>query len=149
MIIELNTKSNFEDIVLNNTSGVNRKYLINEHSKNKIDKIILTSHLLQSKQNINPFIEVKYNFGRRNKRLEIVYKENSFVTICKITNMSEFDKDCLELIAVIEDMKTKPVLENFSMNGLLVFMENYNKEIVESYVNNQNKHFKHILISEI
>lgn len=149
MITELNTKSNFEDIVLNNTSGVNRKYLINEPSKNKIDKIILTSHLLQSKQNKNPFIEVKYDFGRRNKRLEIVYKENSSVTICKITNMSEFDKDCLELIAVIEDMQTKPVLENFRMNGLLVFMENYNKEIVESYLNNQNKHFKHILISEI
>lgn len=149
MIIELNTKSNFEDIVSNNTSGVNRKYLINEHSKNKIDKIILTSHLLQSKQNKNPFIEVKYDFGRRNKRLEIVYKENSSVTICKITNMSEFDKDCLELIAVIEDMQTKSVLENFRMNGLLVFMENYNKEIVESYLNNQKKHFKHILISEI
>lgn len=149
MIIELNTKSNFEDIVSNNTSGVNRKYLINEHSKNKIDKIILTSHLLQSKQNKNPFIEVKYDFGRRNKRLEIVYKENSSVIICKITNMSEFDKDCLELIAVIEDMQTKSVLENFRMNGLLVFMEHYNKEIVESYLNNQKKHFKHILISEI
>jgi len=149
MILELNTKSNFEDIVLNNSSGVNRKYLINENSKNKIDKIILTSHLLQSKQNKNPFIEVKYDFGRRNKRLEIVYKENFTVTICKITNMSEFDKDCLELIAVFEDMQTKPFLENFRMNGLLVFMENYNKEIVESYLNNQNKHFKHILISEI
>ncbi|WP_297515325.1 hypothetical protein [Flavobacterium sp.] len=149
MIIELNTKSNIEDIALDKKNGVYRKYIINEFSKNKLDKIVLTSHLFQSKQNKNPFIEVKYDFGRRNKRLEIVYKENSSITICKITNMSEFDKDCLELIAVIEDMKNKPVMMNFRINGTLVFMDNYNREIVENYLNNQNKHFNHVLISEI
>ncbi|MBF6641673.1 hypothetical protein IVB69_09290 [Flavobacterium sp. J49] len=149
MIIELNTKSNFEDIALDKTNGVYRKYIINELSKNKLDKIVLTSHLFQSKQNKNPFIEVKYDFGRRNKRLEIVYKENLSITICKITNMSEFDKDCLELIAVIEDMKNKQVMMNFRINGTLIFMDNYNREIVETYLNNQNTHFNHVLISEI
>lgn len=149
MIVELNTKSDLIDLVNKKESGIKRNYLVSVNFKNKLDKIVYTSNKLINKRGIEPYIEVKYDFGRRNKRIEIVFIESSEISICKITNTSEFDKDYFELLALIEDMKPKPVLSNFEIKGVLFFTSFYNFEAVESFLLNQKVYFEHLNIDNI
>lgn len=149
MIVELNTKSDLFDLANKKESGINRNYLVAVNFKNKLDKIVYTSNQLINKCGIKPYIEVKYDFGRRNKRIEIVFIESSKISICKITNTSEFDKDYFELLSIIEDMKTKPILTKFEIKGVLFFTSSYNIETVESFLLNQKVHFEHLNIYNI
>lgn len=149
MIVELNTKSDLFDLANKEVSGIERNYLVSDIFRNKLDKIVYTSNKLINKRGIKPYIEVKYDFGRRNKRIEIVFIESSKISICKISNTSEFDKDYFELLSLIEDMKTKPILANFEIKGVLFFTSLYNIETVETFLLNQKVYFEHLSIDNI
>ncbi len=149
MIVELNTKSDLFDLANKKVSGIERNYLVSDNFRNKLDKIVYTSNKLINKRGIKPYIEVKYDFGRRNKRIEIVFIESYKISICKITNTSEFDKDYFELLSLIEDMKTKPILADFEIKGVLFFTSLYNIETVESFLLNQKVYFEHLNIDNI
>lgn len=149
MIVELNTKSDLFDLANKKVSGIERNYLVSDNFRNKLDKIVYTSNKLINKRGIKPYIEVKYDFGRRNKRIEIVFIESYKISICKITNTSEFDKDYFELLSLIEDMKTKPSLADFEIKGVLFFTSLYNIETVESFLLNQKVYFEHLNIDNI
>ena len=149
MIVELNTKSDLFDLANKKVSGIERNYLVSDNFRNKLDKIVYTSNKLINKRGIKPYIEVKYDFGRRNKRIEIVFIESYKISICKITNISEFDKDYFELLSLIEDMKTKPILANFEIKGVLFFTSLYNIETVESFLLNQKVYFEHLNMDNI
>lgn len=149
MIVELNTKSDLFDLANKKVSGIERNYLVSDNFRNKLDKIVYTSNKLINKRGIKPYIEVKYDFGRRNKRIEIVFIESYKISICKITNTSEFDKDYFELLSLIEDMKTKPTLADFEIKGVLFFTSLYNIETVESFLLNQKVYFEHLNIDNI
>ena len=149
MIVELNTKSDLFDLANKKVSGIERNYLVSDNFRNKLDKIVYTSNKLINKRGIKPYIEVKYDFGRRNKRIEIVFIESYKISICKITNTSEFDKDYFELLSLIEDMKTKPILANFEIKGVLFFTSLYNIETVESFLLNQKVYFEHLNMDNI
>ena len=138
MIVELNTKSDLFDLANKKVSGIERNYLVSDNFRNKLDKIVYTSNKLINKRGIKPYIEVKYDFGRRNKRIEIVFIESYKISICKITNISEFDKDYFELLSLIEDMKTKPILADFEIKGVLFFTSLYNIETVESFTQSKS-----------
>jgi len=149
MIVELNTKSDLFDLANKKVSGIERNYLVSDNFRNKLDKIVYTSNKLINKRGIKPYIEVKYDFGRRNKRIEIVFIESYKISICKITNTSEFDKDYFELLSLIEDMKTKPILADFEIKGVLFFTSLYNIETVESFLLNQKVYFEHLNMDNI
>jgi hypothetical protein len=149
MIIELNTKSNFLDLIAKKETGVNRSYLLNSNFNNKLDKIVFVSNYLITNRGIIPFIEVKYDFGRRNKRIEIVFTESTKISICKITKISEFDKDYFELLSLLNDMKNHNVLSNYKLNGVLIFMSEYNTDIVEAFLLKQEIHFEHMNIETL
>lgn len=149
MIVELNIKSDLFDLANKKVSGIERNYLVSDNFRNKLDKIVYTSNKLINKRGIKPYIEVKYDFGRRNKRIEIVFIESYKISICKITNTSEFDKDYFELLSLIEDMKTKPILADFEIKGVLFFTSLYNIETVESFLLNQKVYFEHLNIDNI
>ncbi len=149
MIIELNTKSNFLDLIAKKETGVNRSYLLNSNFNNKLDKIVFVSNYLKTNCGIIPFIEVKYDFGRRNKRIEIVFTESTKISICKITKISEFDKDYFELLSLLNDMQNHNVLSNYKLNGVLIFMSEYNTDIVEAFLLKQEIHFEHMNIETL
>lgn len=149
MIIELNTKSNFLDLIAKKETGVNRSYLLNSNFNNKLDKIVFVSNYLKTNRGIIPFIEVKYDFGRRNKRIEIVFTESTKISICKITKISEFDKDYFELLSLLNDMQNHNVLSNYKLNGVLIFMSEYNTDIVEAFLLKQEIHFEHMNIETL
>ena len=149
MIIELNTKSNFLDLIAKKETGVKRSYLLNSNFNNKLDKIVFVSNCLKTNRGIIPFIEVKYDFGRRNKRIEIVFIESTKISICKITKISEFDKDYFELLSLLNDMQNHNVLSNYKLNGVLIFMSEYNTDIVEAFLLKQEIHFEHMNIETL
>lgn len=141
MIFELNTKSDLEELFQGNESGIIRKYILKDSFDNKLDKIVYASSELIEDFQIYPYIEVKYTFGRRNKRLDIVYCNSSEWTICKLTNETEFDKDYYDLITVIEDIKVKH--QDITINGFLIFLSDYNEDIVEDFLKKQKVHLSH------
>jgi hypothetical protein len=147
MILNLNSKAELVDLINNNDSGVIRTYLVNASFRNKLDKIIFVSNKLISIRNVVPFIEVKYNFGRRNKRIEIVFKDKNELNLCKITNTNEFDKDYFDLLSVLTDINEN--YPNHTLKGVLIFIDDYKKELVESFLRNQNLYFEHTNINEI
>jgi hypothetical protein len=149
MIIVLNTKSNFLDLIAKKETGVNRSYLLNSNFNNKLDKIVFVSNYLKTNRGIIPFIEVKYDFGRRNKRIEIVFLESTKISICKITKINEFDKDYFELLSLINDMQNHNVISNYKLNGVLIFMSEYNTDIVEAFLLKQEIHFEHMNIETL
>ena len=149
MIIELNSKSNFFDLTASKESGVNRTYLLNPNFNNKLDKIVFVSNSLRINKGIIPFIEVKYCFGRRYKRIEIVFKESKTINICKITKISEFDKDYFGLLSIIKDMKSYNSTTDFDIKGVLIFMTDYDKRIVENFLLSQKIHFDHFKIKTV
>ena len=147
MILNINSKAELVDLINNKESGVIRTYLVSESFRNKLDKIIFVSNKLLSIRKVCPFIEVKYDIGRRNKRLEIVYKIKDEYHLCKITKPNEFDKDYFDLVSVINDIENK--YPNQKIKGILIFMNEYKKELVESFLRNQDIYFEHINITQI
>lgn len=134
MIIELVAKNELIRFVKNENVGIQRKYIVTKSPKSKLDKIVLISSNLTSMFKCILNIEVKYLLGRREKRIEIVYKENEIFNICKITNIKEFDKDSIDLVNLLNDIKSNPDFKNYIFNAKLIFIENYNEEIVKAFL---------------
>ncbi|MBS1578316.1 MAG: hypothetical protein JST29_01595 [Bacteroidetes bacterium] len=143
MIITLNTKSDLISFLENKLSGTQRQYLISDEFKNKLNKIVYVANELNQKLKVNPIIEVKYSFGRREKRLEIVYNSKGIFHICKITNMTEFDKDAIELEMIIRDLTTKKLIAENLICGVLLFYGDYNIEIVSDFLTNSKMMISH------
>jgi hypothetical protein len=149
MIITLNTKSDLISFLEKKASGTERQYLVSEVFKNKLDKIVFVAAQLIKQFNAIPLIEVKYKFGRREKRLEIVYTSNDILHVCKITNMTEFDKDVLELDMVIKDTITNNLIDEDSIKGVILFLGDYNIDIVNGFLTNGNMVFSHYNVLNI
>ena len=143
MIITLNTKSDLISLLANKSSGTERQYIVTEVFKNKLDKIVFVANELNQKLKTNPNIEVKYSFGRREKRLEIVYNSKEALHICKITNMVEFDKDAIELEMIIKDTIIKKLIDVNRICGVLIFMGDYNIDVVSEFLSNSNMMISH------
>jgi hypothetical protein len=134
MIIELVTKNELLKFVKNENIGIKRKYLVSILPKSKLDKIVLISSKLTSMFKIDLNIEVKYLLGRREKRIEIVYKDGDFFNICKITNFKEFDKDSIDLMNLLKDIKSNPIYKDYIFEAKLIFSDDFNEEIVKAFI---------------
>lgn len=143
MIVNIKTKCELIDVFNSTNSCTDRQYLISNVFKNKIDKIVYVASVLKSDLGCEPYIEVKYDFGRRPKRIEIVYKNQNSFYLCKITKFSEFDKDALELNAILQDIINNNTIKNFQLFGLLVFMSDYNEDIVLNFIETQGLLLQH------
>lgn len=134
MIIELVTKNELIKFVNNDNVGIKRKYIVSILPKSKLDKIVLISSKLTSMFKLNLNIEVKYLLGRREKRIEIVYKEGEIINICKITNFKEFDKDSIDLMNLLKDIKSNPIYKSYVFEAKLIFTDDFNEEIVKAFI---------------
>lgn len=133
MILQLNTKNNLIDIVKGIDNGIYREYLVENHPNNRLSRLIYSAFKIKEKYKFEPFIEVKYEYGSRNKRLEIVYKDDRTFNLCKISNFKEFDKDTLELQSVIANILDNDNFKPSEFRGIIIFFENYNDLIVNSF----------------
>jgi hypothetical protein len=100
-IIKFLVKGSFESIVNNSFDGVERRYL--PDNKNMLLK---TALLFNKKIKCDLFLETKYPFGFREKRIEIILRNGNQLFIVKIVrNLSSLDKEALVLDNIISDIK--------------------------------------------
>jgi len=122
-ILKINTNANLLEIISSINSGIDREYLFEPSlKKNRLQEIIHYANKIKN-ENIIPFIEVKFasKYGRREKRIEIVGKNNNIFIIYKISKISKFDKDALEIQNIINEVRE--TLKDISIKGVLLFSD--------------------------
>ena len=150
MTILLNSNSNIFDLIVKKDAGDNREYLLKPNSVEKLDNIVFVSNYLKNKMNITPNIMVKYEIGSRAKIIDIVFilmtEAKTVINICKITKFTKFDKDCFELLSIIDEMKRNDSLSNYNLKGLLYFTSEYDQKIVSDFFLHHKMDLYHQLI---
>ena len=130
-IVVINTGADVIKILNGYKSGKFREYILPNISSNRqSDLIISLSHHLNKYSFDFIGIYCKYNYGKRNKRLEIVYYNNNKITIIKISKKRKFDKDAIELDNIITDIISRT---NQTVIGLLLISDHYKKIIMNSF----------------
>lgn len=130
-IIKLNVRSNLIDVSKNIDSGNIREYIdLGNASKKQNDLIITLAGVLSESNYDFVGIECKYLFGKRDKRLEVVFKYDNIIHIVKISKQKKFDKDAIELDNIISDISQK---HNLSIKGFVLLTDEFNNDIIESY----------------
>ena len=130
-IVAINTGADVIEILKGNESGKDREYILPDISSHKqSDLIISLAHHLKKYRFDFIGIECKYNYGKRNKRLEIVYCNNNKITIIKISKQKKFDKDAIELDNIVTDIISR---NNQVVIGLLLISDNYQEIIMNSF----------------
>ena len=145
MIINLNCNNEVSNIISNKPGGVYRDFVLETNPVKKNELIVYASNFLSLKYNSDIFLESKISYGRRNKRIEILLKENNYITFCKITSIINFDQHCLELIDIMNEISKEYNTINF--RSILIFFTGINKEIVENYLSKFNRKVDYIQIS--
>lgn len=130
-IIKLNVGSNLIDVSQNLDSGSIREYIdYGNTSKKQNDLIISLAGILSESNYDFVGIECKYLFGKRDKRLEVVFKYDNIIYIVKISKQKKFDKDAIELDNIISDISQK---HNISIKGFVLLIDEFHNDIIESY----------------
>jgi recombinational DNA repair protein RecR len=131
LIVEINSKSTLESIIANDaTNGTIRQYIIDNTTNAKLNEIVKLAQKLQQNGTV-PFIEVKFKsqYSSREKRLEVVGKKGSIITIYKFSSFKRFDKDAIELNRLVEEIVSKNNKE-YIINGTLLFDDNYKFDFI-------------------
>jgi len=132
-IIKLNVGSNIIDISQNIDSGTFREYIdLGIKSKKQSDLIISLAGKLSENDFEFVGIESKYMFGKRNKRLEIVFKDQKTIHVIKISKQKKFDKDAIDLDNLITDIINK---YKISIKGIIILTDDFDTKVVNDYSN--------------
>ena len=132
-IIKLNVGSKLIDISKNIISKNKRDYIdLGNKSRKQSDLIISLASILSESNYDFVGIECKYLFGKRDKRLEVVFSDNNIIHIVKISKQKKFDKDAIELDTIISDISEK---HNLSIKGFVLLIDEFNDDIIETYSN--------------
>jgi len=133
-IINLNVKSRLNDIVSGISGGVVRQYIKVDDPQNKNEKIIFFSAQFV-KNKIDVFIEVKYKYLRRDKRIEIVTLKDNLISLYKISKTQTLDKDAIEIDQILTNIKLEYKNSNFKFIGNLI-IGNIESELIINSINN-------------
>lgn len=132
-IIKLNVGSNIIDISQSLDSGTSREYIdLGIKSKKQSDLIISLAGKLSESNYEFVGIESKYMFGKRNKRLEIVFKDEKTIHVIKISKQKKFDKDAIDLDNLITDIINK---YKISIKGIILLTDDFDSKVVNDYSN--------------
>lgn len=105
-VINLNDNNNMANILNNIQGGKLRKCVLSEDNIERLSPIIRLAHNIEQDDK-EVFIEVKFDtkFSPRPKRLEVVAKNNTCIEIYKFSKKSSFEKECLEIQRVIDELR--------------------------------------------
>lgn len=130
-IVKLNVGSKLIDVLQNIDTGNIREYIDLGNVSKKQDDLIITLAALLSESNYRFVgIQCKYLFGKRDKRLDVVFSYNNTIHIIKISKQKKFDKDAIELDNIIFDISQK---YNIFIKGFILLIDEFNNDIIESY----------------
>ncbi len=121
-IISLNDNNEITNILKGIPGGKLRKCILTNENIERLSPIIRLAHNLELKGS-SVFIEVKFQsqFSQRYKRLEIVSLYDKKVSIYKFSKKSSFEKECLEVQRVIDELKE--ISTSHSFHGFVVLSD--------------------------
>ena len=93
---------------------------------------------------MNFFFKVKFPYGRRIKRIELVSKFKNNFNIYKISNKSNIDKDIFELDEIISLIKEKYNATEFIFEGFIGTTNLPNNEVINSIQENLSNFITYI-----
>ena len=142
-IIDINTNSTLDSIIKNKSDGIVKKYLLDSDIKLK-NQEILTFYKYIEVNNFEFFFKVKFPYGRRIKRIELVSKFKNNFYIYKISNKSNIDKDIFELDEIISLIKEKYNATKFIFEGFIGTTILPNNEVINSIQENLSNFITYI-----
>ena len=121
-IITLNDNNEITNILDGVPGGKLRKCILSDENIERLSPIIRLAHKLELSGK-NVFIEVKFQsrFSQRYKRLEIVSQLGNEISIYKFSKRASFEKECLEVQRVIDELKEKSA--SYSYHGVVVLSD--------------------------
>ena len=128
---KFNFNSTLLSIVRGAPDGIFRESLIDYADPNKDQQII--NHAFDIKEAINceMFLSVKFPYGSRPKRIEIVFELDEFVVLCKFTNSKKVDEAALELQTIISIAKES--ISDKLFQGLVIYPNTNKISITEKF----------------
>ena len=107
-VVTLNDNNNISNILNGEYGGKERKCILTDDNIERLSPIIRLAYELESRGN-KTYIQVKFDsvYNSRSKRLEIVSVDNNTISIYKFSKKSSFEKECLELQRVIDELKAQ------------------------------------------
>jgi hypothetical protein len=107
-VVTLNDNNNISNILNGEYGGKERKCILTDDNIERLSPIIRLAYELESRGN-KTYIQVKFDsvYNSRSKRLEIVSVDNNTISIYKFSKKSSFEKECLELQRVIDELKSQ------------------------------------------
>lgn len=117
-VIILNDNNNIINILNGIDGGKERKCILTDDNIERLSPIIRLAHNLEL-ENKQVYIQVKFDsvYSPRPKRLEIVSVDEGTVDIYKFSRKSSFEKECIELQRVIDELRGT---SNHTLRGYVV-----------------------------
>lgn len=143
MIVQLNDNNNIDNIIRDIPGGKCRKCVLSDNFNERLTPIIKRAVKIEQEENASVYIQVKFDtiYNPRPKRLEIVAKKENKISIYKLTRRSSFEKECIEMQRVIDELNNRYTL---SFIGYVVILDL--KGNIESYQQRANEISQNIQI---
>lgn len=129
--IKLVSNSDLGSLIEGLQNGIESEFLLNQNPSTHKEKIIFLADILLNRVGTLG-LEVKYLYGRRNKRFELVFRHKKIVYICKLSSFSKFDQDGLELDTVISDIKENSDL-TANFRGIVILEGLFDQSILDNF----------------
>ena len=120
-VINLYSRIDLKTLISGKIKIDQTSFILKKNPKTKNEKLILLASKFNNIPSKNLCLSVKYPFGKREKRLELVFI-NENINILKISKKSLFDKDAMEMDNLLSHVyeNLKPTKE---LVGNLIFFE--------------------------
>ena len=122
-------------IVIGQPDGVVRECLIDYLDLDKNQQLINHAFDVEGAINAQVFLSVKFPYGSRPKRIEMVFKIDKFIVLCKFTNSKRIDEAALELQTIISSAKGNA--NDKLYKGLVIYPNNNQKAITDKFATDQ------------
>jgi hypothetical protein len=132
---KFNFNSTLESIIQNKPDGVTRECLIDYENSDKDQQLINYSYDIENSINVKVFLSVKFPYGSRPKRIELVFFHQNFISICKFSNTKSVDQSSLELQSIISNYKST-TSNNKLLIGVIFFPKSNSKVMTKEFALN-------------
>ncbi len=146
-IFGINTNSTIKSIIEGEADGVIKNYLVLPSPKKELDQLVKIASKLHH-NGISPYIKVKYDweYGQRARVLDIVGCSGEVIHILKKTSINMFDKHAYDLERIKNSLMNTFSLPNHNIKTALVFIDNSNREEIDSKMKKLDINIEHFII---
>ena len=128
---KFNFNSTLISIVKGEPDGVVRECLIDYSDLGKDQQQINHAFVVEEAVSKPVFLSVKFPFGSRPKRIELVFKYDEFIVLCKFTTSKRADEAALELQTIISSVQIS--LKNKLFKGLVIYPETNQQAVTDKF----------------